>query len=223
MKEIWNSLITAAQQAKPTLVIKLNCGSNIESIHSLELLLGKNLPKDFIDAYLISDGFAEGSVRLFNGLRLLPIAEMSRLWQAMKEIKASSAFTKDGKEILADANEAIKSDWWNESWLPITDNMSGDYTVLDLAPTEEGTYGQVFKYWHDSSYRTLEASSFKNWMIRAIETLKKVLQNTMPIITGLLNFKFYLYNSGCVLPYNNSAVIYNQAAGWLLGCPTRLS
>jgi cell wall assembly regulator SMI1 len=161
MKEIWGNLIYAAQQANPSLVIKLNEGATIENIHSLELLIGKKIPQDFIDAYLIADGSAEGSVRLFNGLSLLPIAEIIQLWQAMKEIKTFGAFTKNGKEILADTDSAIKSDWWNEGWLPITDNMSGDYTIIDLAPNQSGTYGQVFQYWHDSSHRTLEATSFK--------------------------------------------------------------
>jgi cell wall assembly regulator SMI1 len=173
MKEIWNNLIATAQQAKPTLTIKLNDAASIESIHSLELLIGKKLPQDFLDAYLISDGSVDGSVRLFNGLSLLSIAEITQLWQAMKEIKASGAFIKDGTKIVADADESIKSDWWKEGWLPITDNMSGDYTILDLAPNIGGTYGQVFQYWHDSSHRTLEATSFKNWMIRTTENIEK--------------------------------------------------
>jgi cell wall assembly regulator SMI1 len=188
MTDIWNNLLSAAQKAKPSIVIKLKDAGTIENIHSLELLIGKKIPQDFIDAYLIADGSAEGSVRLFNGLSLLSIAEIVQLWQAMKEIKASGAFIKDGKEILADADSAIKSDWWNEGWLPITDNMSGDYTVLDLAPTEEGTYGQVFQYWHDSSYRTLEASSFKNWMIRAIENIEKGIAKYDANYYGFIEF-----------------------------------
>jgi cell wall assembly regulator SMI1 len=154
MKEIWNKLILSAQEAKPTLTIKLNDASSIESIHSLELLIGKKLPQDFMDAYIISDGSAKGSVRLFNGLSLLSIEEITQQWQAMKEIKVSWAFIKDGKEIVADADTVIKSDWRNEGWLPITDNMSGDYTIIDLAPNDADTYGQIFQYWHDSSHCT---------------------------------------------------------------------
>jgi cell wall assembly regulator SMI1 len=173
MKEIWNNLIVAALKVKPSIPIKLNDAATIENIDLLEMLIGKKLPQDFMDAYLISDGSSKGTVRLFNGLSLLPIEEIRQLWQAMKEIKASGAFIKDGKEIVADADIAIKSDWWNEGWLPITDNMSGDYTILDLAPNIGGTYGQVFQYWHDSSHRTLEATSFKNWMIRTTENIEK--------------------------------------------------
>jgi cell wall assembly regulator SMI1 len=173
MKEIWNNIIFAAQQAKPTLTIKLNDAASNESIHSLELLICKKIPQDFMDVYLISNGSTKGSVRLFNGLSLLSIAEITQLWQGMKEIKASGAFKKNGKEIVADADTAIKSDWWNEGWVPITDNMSGDYTILDLAPNTEGTYGQVFQYWHDSSHRTLEATSFKNWIIHTTENIEK--------------------------------------------------
>jgi cell wall assembly regulator SMI1 len=188
MKEIWNNLIFAVQQAKPTLTIKLNDAASIESIHSLELLIGKKLPQDFMDAYLIANGSAKGSVRLFNGLNLLSIEEIKQQWQAMKEIKASGAFIKDGKEIMADADESIKSDWWNEGWLPITDNMSGDYTILDLAPNGEGTYGQIFQYWHDSSHRILEATSFKNWMIRTTENIEKGISKYDEDYDGFIEF-----------------------------------
>jgi cell wall assembly regulator SMI1 len=188
MKEIWNNLIAAAQKANPSIDIKLNTGFAIENIHSLELLIGKKLPQDFVDAYLIADGSAKGSVRLFNGLSLLSIAEIVQLWQAMKEIKASGVFTKDRKEILADADTAVKSDWWNEGWLPITNNMSGDYTIIDLAPNEAGTYGQVFQYWHDSSHRTLEATSFKNWMIKTTEHIEKGISKYDADYDGFVEF-----------------------------------
>jgi cell wall assembly regulator SMI1 len=173
MKEVYENLIATALQKQPSLKIGLNDAASIESIHSLELLIGKKLPQDFMDTYLISDGSVDGSVRLFNGLSLLSIEEIAQLWQAMKGIKASGAFIKDGKEIVADSDEAIKSDWWNDGWLPITDNMSGDYTIIDLAPNDAGTYGQIFQYWHDSSHRTLEATSFKNWIIRTTENIEK--------------------------------------------------
>jgi cell wall assembly regulator SMI1 len=188
MKEIWNNLIIAALKTKPSIAIKLNDAATIENIDSLETLIGKKLPQDFMDAYLISDGSVDGSVRLFNGLSLLPIAEIKQLWQAMKEIKASGAFIKDGKEIVADSDEAIKSDWWNEGWLPITDNMSGDYTIIDLAPNDAGTYGQVFQYWHDSSHRTLEATSFKNWIIRTTDNIEKGISKYDEDYDGFIEF-----------------------------------
>jgi cell wall assembly regulator SMI1 len=188
MKEIWNNLIIAALKAKPSIVIKLNDAATIENIDSLEILIDKKLPQDFVDAYLVADGSAEGGVRLFNGLSLLPIAEISMLWQAMKEIKASGTFIKDGKEIVADADSSIKSDWWNKGWLPITDNMSGDYTILDLAPNTKGSYGQVFQYWHDSSHRTLEATSFNNWIIQTTEHIEKGISKYDVDYDGFIEF-----------------------------------
>jgi cell wall assembly regulator SMI1 len=156
MKEIWNSLHNTAKKISPEVS-----------------LINKNLPQDFFDLYLMNNGNPIESAKLFNGVRLLSIEEITTIWQSMKEIKASGAFIINDKEIVADADSAILSDWWNEAWLPITDNMSGDYTILDLAPNVGGTYGQIFQYWHDSSYRTLEATSLKFWLMQTAEKIEK--------------------------------------------------
>jgi molybdopterin molybdotransferase len=104
---------------------------------------------------------------------LLSVAEITQQWLAMQAIKASGAFVINGKEILADADSKIKNDWWNESWLPITDNLSGDYTAIDLDPTTTGTVRQIIEYWHDPSYRNCLGVSLKSWIENLTDKIKK--------------------------------------------------
>lgn len=168
IKQSHKKLIAIALTKNPNVNLAFNAPVLPQEIDALEAIIGKNLPQDFKDFYLISNGNASNSVRLFNGLRLLNVTEMMEIWQSMKTIKASGAFVIDGIAIKADTDIEIKSDWWNENWLPITDNMSGDYLMIDCDPTDKGSYGQVFNFWHDASYRSLEATSFENFIKQTI-------------------------------------------------------
>jgi cell wall assembly regulator SMI1 len=175
LKEAYQQLVNCALLKIPDLSVEQNAPATQAAISDLEKLINKKLPQQFVELYLITDGHASNSVRLFNGLRLLSIAEISQLWLSMQEIKASGAFLIDSKEILADADAKIKNEWWNECWLPITDNMSGDYTALDLNPNTTGTYGQIIEYWHDPSFRNVLADSLKTWVENAAEKIKNNL------------------------------------------------
>jgi molybdopterin molybdotransferase len=172
MKDTIAYLNTIVLQKMPSIILKNNEPATAKSIDDLQILVGKELPQNFIDLYLITDGNSPNSVRFFNGLRLLSIAEITQQWLTMQAIKASGAFIMDGKEILADADTKIKNDWWNENWLPITDNLSGDYTAIDLDPNTTGTYGQIIEYWHDPSYRNVLAPSLRDWILQTAKNIK---------------------------------------------------
>ena len=171
MQTLWQNLIDAAKKAAPKADIVINNGTNLDAIKALEILIAKPLPQDFINSYLVCDGISKGKVQLF-GPRLMPIAEIMLNWQSMKEIKASGAFMQKSKAILSEPAQGIKNDWWNDYWLPITDNMSGDYDCIDLDPTDEGVYGQVIRFMHDDAYRSLEAKSMQDWIEKTTLRIK---------------------------------------------------
>jgi cell wall assembly regulator SMI1 len=172
LKEAYQQLINVALQKMPTLAVKQNAPATQNAITDLEKLIGKKLPQQFVDLYLITDGNAPSCTRFFNGLRLLSIAEITQQWLAMQAIKTSDAFVIDGKELHADADEKIKNGWWNVSWLPITDNLSGDYTAIDLDPNTKGTYGQIIEYWHDPSFRNCLAPSLQDWILQTANEIE---------------------------------------------------
>jgi molybdopterin molybdotransferase len=171
MKNTISKLISIAKEKNPNLIIELNKGAKKSEISTLEKIIDKELPSDFVKFYSHCNGFSINSIRLFNGLRLLSIAEIIVLWQSMNEINKSGAFIVDGKPIFAETDKEIKNDWWNENWLPITDNLSGDYTILDLDPNKKGAYGQLFEFWHDPNFRKLIASSLENFIVKTTENI----------------------------------------------------
>jgi cell wall assembly regulator SMI1 len=188
MKNTILKLISIAKEKNPNLIIELNEGAKKSDIDNLGKIINKELPSDFVKFYSHCNGFSINSTRLFNGLRILTIDEIIFQWQSMNEIKNSGAFVKDGKEILADTDKKIKNNWWNENWLPITDNLSGDYTILDLDPNKNGIYGQLFEFWHDPSYRNVVASSLKKFIEQTTIDIKNNKLKYSADYNGFVNF-----------------------------------
>jgi cell wall assembly regulator SMI1 len=168
MKKIIKKLTDVALLKVPSAQIKFNPGVPKNEIEEFEKLINKKLPNDFKKFYSLANGNAGESIKLFNGLNLISIEEITQSWNSNRELLNSGAF----KNTKADTDKAIKSDWWNVNWIPITDNMSGDHLVIDLDPTEDGTYGQIFNYWHDPSYRAIEAMSFTDFLNKTIEEIE---------------------------------------------------
>jgi hypothetical protein len=55
---------------------------------------------------------------------------------------------------------AVKPVWWNERWIPITENGAGDSLCIDLEPASAGLKGQVIQYLHDHPERRRRATGF---------------------------------------------------------------
>ena len=54
--------------------------------------------------------------------------------------------------------------WWHPGWVPFVWWSTGENTCLDLAPTDEGTRGQVLIVWHETGERYAEHPSFTAWL-----------------------------------------------------------
>ena len=57
---------------------------------------------------------------------------------------------------------AIKPDWWNPRWIPITSDGSGNLQCLDLSPGAAGSVGQLIDFDHETTHRFVLASSFRD-------------------------------------------------------------
>jgi cell wall assembly regulator SMI1 len=189
MEKLLNDLVAHALLKALGANIVFNKAASKEDLDKLEMLIGASLPQDFLEFYQVADGNQIQSARLFNGLRLLTVAEIIEIWQSMKDIADSGAFNIDGVEMMADADIEIKNDWWHQAWLPITDNLNGDYTIIDLSPSTFGIYGQVFSFWHDPSYRTIEARSFKEFIAKTTKDIASQKLIYSSDYNGFINFK----------------------------------
>lgn len=168
MKEILEQLISVANAKAPAIKVQFNEPASESEIVALQSLLDKKLPEDFVQFYSLANGNNQNDIRLFNALSFLPISEIIFNWHGNKEMLETGVF----KNTVADSDPEMKTNWWNINWIPITANMSCDHLVIDLDPTEFGTYGQVCTYWHDPSTRGVEAKSFTEFLTKTIDEIE---------------------------------------------------
>ena len=86
-------------------------------------------------------------------------------WRVWKDLLDSKAFEDTSGPYTSLPENGIKNNWWNPLWIPITYDGSGNHYCLDLDPEKDGSYGQIIRMWHDDPQRSIEASSFKEWII----------------------------------------------------------
>ncbi|MBT1699165.1 SMI1/KNR4 family protein [Fulvivirgaceae bacterium PWU4] len=66
--------------------------------------------------------------------------------------------------------------WWNEHWIPLFENGSGDHICVDMAGIFTGDAGQIVDFWHDSPGRNVTAPSLEAF----IGSLNKYYETTKP-------------------------------------------
>lgn len=144
----------------------LHTGVEQNDIDELEKVIGKKLPADFVESYLIHNGQEEGEERLtlIQGQYLLPVKWIIKGWKTRKEIMEQILRETGDNQVTSDPEDGIKDDWWNPFWIPFTYDGSGNNICIDLDPAPGGTYGQVITWYHDSGYRELYADSFEDYL-----------------------------------------------------------
>jgi len=160
MKEIWKSIELKLLEIAPDILGNLNDGATDHEVGVLEKLITVKLPADFIEFYKTHNGQKTGSAGLIECEELLSIERIIDEWKVWKDLLDN----KDFEDNTSTPDKGIKNDWWNALWIPITYDGSGNHYCLDLDPTDQGSYGQIIRMWHDDPERSLEAASFKEWI-----------------------------------------------------------
>src|SRR5262249_17787219 len=97
---------------------------------------------------------------LIDATELLSLERILSEWKVWKEVLDCGDF--DG--VTSEPQDGIKDDWWNQRWVPLTYDGSGNHLCLDCDPGEGGANGQIITMWHDSAERELISASFEGWM-----------------------------------------------------------
>ncbi len=97
----------------------------------------------------------------------LSVDEIITQWQIWKDLYDEGQF----KKWKALTSAEVKNEWWIPEWIPLTHDGSGNHYMIDLSPGKEGDYGQIIKFWHDSSERIVVASSISSWLSDYVEDL----------------------------------------------------
>jgi len=167
---LWRRIEQALKVKAPDVQQSLNNGATQEEIEELEAKLGIGLPEDLKESYRLHNGENDTAdeVSLIHGDEpyvLLTIKGIFDEWKSWKGLIDKGAFATD--ESVPD--KGIRSNWWNSGWIPFASNGGGDSLCIDLAPTKEGTAGQVITMNHETPKRKRLAPSFAEWLAELAE------------------------------------------------------
>lgn len=167
MKEIWKRIEKWLEENYSEGLEKLKDGASEELIRETEDFIGVELPADVKEFYKIHNGIS-GDFYFIAGWYLLSVEDIKSEWKIWKNLLDDGAF----RDFKATSHEAIKADWWNEKWIPLTWDGAGNNICLDFDPTEKGSRGQIIEMWHDDDIRPLVANSFREWITEYVEALE---------------------------------------------------
>ena len=165
----------------------LNVGASEEQLSQLEASIGKKLPNDYRDWLKIHNGQADDSVGLLYSNEFLSTSRLVSEWQVMNQLLDDGKFSHTSESEPADA---IKPDWWNNNWLPISSDGNGNLVCIDLSPGAKGTLGQIIDFDHETVHRTLLAKSFREYISNYLHDLESERYS-------------YSDDYGALVPYND--------------------
>jgi len=135
-------------------------GATESQIDWAESMLEIKLPDDFLEFYKIHNGQIANTQGIIDGEELLSLEHIVAEWKLWQGVTLNGAFA----NALANADEGVQEDWFNLSWVPFTNDGSGNHLCLDMAPAPRGYWGQIIRIWHDDAGRFREAPSFTTWL-----------------------------------------------------------
>jgi tetratricopeptide (TPR) repeat protein len=100
------------------------------------------------------------------------------MWTGLLDDNAFADFT-------SQPQPAIRNDWFNKLWIPITYDRSFNNFCIDLAPTDYGSEGQIITLWHDSPEREIVAMSFDSFLTAFAQDLQDGIYTYSPIEHGV--------------------------------------
>jgi len=165
MRELWRRLEAWLSTNAPQVLETLQPGATEEQIERAEAFLSVKLPEDFKASYRIHNGQTPYESGLLDGRELLSLERIQDEWKVWKDVLDSGDL--DG--FRSEPNGPIRDDWWNEKWIPITHDGSGNHDCLDLNPATGGQAGQIIDFWHDDPTRALMADSYGSWLKALVE------------------------------------------------------
>jgi cell wall assembly regulator SMI1 len=168
ISDAWERLEAAISAALGSDGSRFGLPATEQEIAQAEQEIGVALPDELSASLLIHNGDAfndagPGTVESggpFRHVEFLPLAAMINEWRTWKE-----QISQSGLDPCAD--EQVRSEWWNERWIPITViGGSTSHHCVDLAPAKQGTPGQVIQIADDDEQRVFVARSLKTFLLK---------------------------------------------------------
>ena len=142
-----------------------------DSLSDLESSLSILLPEDVKSFYRLCNGQSSFDYGIINGTELLSLERIKDEWNVWKDLLDAGHLIQDNGIDSAGIDPEICQFWWSPKWIPVTYDGGGNHDCLDLAPTAEGTIGQIITMWHDDDERKVVASGIRSWLQQYAERL----------------------------------------------------
>lgn len=147
----------------PASVVSFSQGATSFDVAALEEAVGDELPGGFKESLLICNGV--GGCGLLHYGELHSTIQIEKSWRSLCHRQVLDGFGQhwDGLDLVT-VDPGIERFFWNPSRIPVSYDFGGNYVLLDLNPTKNGTRGQMIWLEHEAGPRTILASSMGSWL-----------------------------------------------------------
>src|SRR5262245_40931883 len=186
MRDIWSRIEAWLRTHAPVLLESLEPGASAEQLDQAERELGRPLPGDFRESYLIHNGQRTVPAlmcvpRLINGTELYCLDEVLSTWQ---DLSCAPAPESSGR--LVRTLGPVLPLWNTQSRIPFAGEFERYYDMLDFDPGPGGTPGQVVRTHHYEPFVCIIDKSFRAWMETFVYLLEGGVYSFRPDLGGLV-------------------------------------
>jgi cell wall assembly regulator SMI1 len=180
--EIWTRIVAWFHTHAPELAPDRR-GAAPRAIEEAEAELGLALPADYRAWLLLCDGQSTSAPGVDGLWRLHSVADVLDRWRMLRALDSELSHSPVPTE------PGIRAGVWNAAWVPIAEDLGGNYLAIDLDPGRGGTMGQVIDCQHDPPSYGHHAPGFRAFLARLADDLEagryQVHRSRTGRITGL--------------------------------------
>lgn len=184
MKTILNQLDKHLQEKRPKYYKTLQAPLSEQDIAQLEEKHAITLPFDLKILFLWKNGQRQDSYEAFvNNSIFEPLEQV---------LQGNKEFTQ-----MIGYDFEIEN-WWNENWLPIFSNGSGNYICYDIKGVFTGEKGQLIEYWNTDNDRPVIATNLTDFLNELNQYYEK---------TATKDFDDYFDISECITQWQKVFIV----------------
>ncbi len=150
--ELWQRIDTWLQTFAPARAARLGPGATPEELAEVEAALGLTLPGDFKASYCIHNGAWGGDYLLMGFPDFYPLSQILSLGKMFHALHQKPGWPGKEPYFLSDPARRslpVQPVWHHPQWVAFAGDGGGFQWCIDLAPTPDGTRGQVIAYDHE--------------------------------------------------------------------------
>jgi len=156
--EVWSKIERWLKAKSPAALASFRGPASPEELAKLEKDLGFPVPAELREFLAVRNGQAPESLcGTLRGWIFLGAAGIGKFAKTMARLKSAGDF----EDQQARGDGKVKSDWWNERWVPFLESPGGDYLCVDMDPDANGKACQIIEFCHDYEKRSVEAGSLE--------------------------------------------------------------